>query len=75
MTLNENEVYLPKKSGNPGYLIGSPIKFGQYNNQYDYVSPYQFNRLFLGVDQKGKCIQVDQNEDYYEDLVLSIMKI
>ena len=71
MTLNENEVYLPKKSGNPGYLIGSPIKFGQYNNQYDYVSPYQFNRLFLGVDQKGKCIQVDQNEDYYEDLVLS----
>ena len=71
-TFNENEeVYLPKKSGNPGYLIGSPIKFGQYNNQYDYVSPYEFNRLFLGVDQKGKCIKVDQNEDYYEDLVLS----
>ena len=73
-TFNENEVYLPKKSGNPGYLIGSPIKFGTFidnnQNKLDYVSPYQFNRLFLGVDFQGKCTEA-QNTNYYEDLILS----
>ena len=68
-TFNENEeVYLPKKSGNPGYLIGSPIKFGQDQNKY--ISPYQFNRLFLGANLDGNCVSETSN-DYYEDLVLS----
>ena len=74
-TFNEEEdVYLPKKSGNPGYLIGSPIKFGEFKdhnqNQLDYVAPYKFNRLFLGVDFQGYCVS-EESEDYYEDLILS----
>ena len=70
---SEFNVLVPKKSGNPGYIIGSPIKFGQVNQNYIY--PFYRNRLFLGLhSSQNICIlnnEVGDNDNFYENDILS----
>ncbi len=66
-----NSSPIPKKSGNPGYLIGSPIRFGKKDGEN--INPFYRNRLFIGSFSDGNCIIENQNEskNYFEDLILS----
>ena len=62
-----------KKSGNPGYIIGSPIRFGEKKDNYIY--PFYRSRLFLGLDSSNNnCVErftINNNDIFYEDLILS----
>ncbi len=65
-----------KKSGNPGYIIGSPIRFGEKKNNYIY--PFYRSRLFLGLDSSkdssNNCVErftINNDDIFYEDLILS----
>ena len=67
--LNIN-INIPKKSGNIGYLIGSPIRFGE-NIGNDYINPFYRSRLFIGSKSNDNtCIEIDDN-NFYEDFILS----
>ena len=60
--------YVPKKSGNPGYIIGSPIRFGKRNGIL--TIPFYRSRLFLRTYLEDSCID-NENNNTYEDLILS----
>lgn len=68
--LNIN-INIPKKSGNIGYLIGSPIRFGE-NIGNDYINPFYRSRLFIGSRSiDNTCIEIDGDNNFYEDFILS----
>ena len=62
------KTYVPKKSGNPGYIIGSPIRFGEKKDKL--TIPFYRSRLFLRTYLEDSCIK-DEKEIIYEDLILS----
>ncbi len=70
---SEFNVLVPKKSGNPGYIIGSPIRFGEKKDNYIY--PFYRSRLFLGLNSSNNnCVErftINNNDIFYEDLILS----
>ena len=68
--LNIN-INIPKKSGNIGYLIGSPIRFGE-NIGNDYINPFYRSRLFIGSKSNDNtCIEINEDNNFYEDFILS----
>ena len=74
LTLDSNfNINVFKKSGNPGYIIGSPIRFGQAEENTNNILPFYRNKLFLGLGTNGEC-NFDQSitrESFYENLILS----
>ena len=71
----DNQVFpVPKNSGNSGYLIGSPIRFGsQYNQDSRYIIPFIRSRLFICKTQTNIYLNNDTlgNNNFYEDFILS----